>query len=341
MKKFALAAAVAALASPVVALDKMPDESGWSGFVNLGVGSGSIESNFLARLAGIDLDLGDDTIDDFGSPDDESITTFAGNINVNYTFSNLKTQVSIGNDLADFLQFDRSTVLSLRHDFDTVGRLQISALSAAFPQTEVWEDPYLLNESRDETERDSTGVRLTWDKIFGSQFEVKVQTREIELDEERSGQSLVADGTITAGEASLLDREGDHVRAEVGYLFNFGEGTHLVRPSVTYIDKDLDGDAMAQDGYQLGVSWLWNMDRIRWVNNVLYETLEGDEVNPIFDEVNDADSIVFASQMFFPGLFGLDKWEPNVSVLYGDYDSDIDFNDAAGWMVNVQIGRQF
>ena len=141
MKKTALAAAVALLSSPVMALEPMPDESGWSGFFNLGVGSGSIESNFLAKLKGIDLDLGDETIDDFGSPDDESITTFAANINVNYTFSNLKTQVSIGNDLADFLQFDRSTVFSVRHDFDSFGRLQASVLSSAFPQTEVWEDP--------------------------------------------------------------------------------------------------------------------------------------------------------------------------------------------------------
>lgn len=339
MKKLALAAALTAITTPALALDALPEEAGWSGFVNLGVGTGSIESNFLAKLAGIDL--GDDTIDGYGSPDDESLTLPAGNINVNYTFSNLKTQVSIGNDLADFLQFDRSTVLSLRHDFDSIGRLQVSALSAAFPQTEVWEDPYLLNESRDETERDSTGLRLTWDKILGSQFEVKVQSREIELDEERSGQSLVADGTITAAEALLLDREGDVARAELGYLFNFGDGTHLVRPSITYIDKDLDGEAMAQDGYQVGVSWFWNTDDFRWANNVFFETLEGDKENPIFDEVNDADSIVIASQMFFPGLFGLETWEPNIAVLYGDYDSDIDFNDASGWMVNIAIGRTF
>lgn len=338
MKTTITVLALSALALPALALDKMPQESGFSGYVNLGAGTGSIESNFLARLSGIDLDLGDDTIDDFGSPDDESITTPAINLNLNYTFSNLKTQLSLGNDLADFLQFDRSTLLAVRHDFDTVGRIQLAFLSSAFPQTEVWADPYLIGEKRKDTERSSSGGRITWDKIFGSDFELKLTSREIEIDDEDSGEGL----GLSAAERKLLDREGDNVRAELGYLVNVGNGRHFFRPSIAYIDRDLDGDAMSQDGYEVGLSWLFNASKsFRWANNVAYSSLEGDKKNPIFDEVNDADQIVFASQMFFPGLFGLEKWEPNASFIWGDSDSDIDFNDAAGWMINVGIGRTF
>jgi hypothetical protein len=339
MQKTITALAFSALAFPALALDKMPEEPGFSGFVNLGVGTGSIESNFLARLSGLDIDLGDDTINDFGSPDDEDITAPAINLNVNYTFSNLKTQVSLGNDLADFLQFDRSTRLALRHDFDSIGRFQLALLSSAFPQTEVWKDPYLIDEKRKETERSSTGGRITWDKIFGSHFELKLGSRKIELDDERSGEGL----GLSREQRKLLDREGDIMRAELGYLFNLGNGRHFVRPSVAYIDRDLDGDAMAQDGYEVALSWLYNSPskRLTWANNIAYSSLEGDKKNPIFDEVNDADQVVVASQMFFPGLFGMEKWEPNMSVIWGDSDSDIDFNDGAGWMFNVGIGRKF
>ena len=338
MKKTAIALGFSVLALPALGLDKMPEESGFSGFVNLGVGTGSIESNFLARLSGIDIDLSDDTINDFGSPDDEDITAPAINLSVNYTFSNLKTQVSLGNDLADFLQFDRSTLLGLRHDFDSIGRVQLALLSSAFPNTEVWADPYLIGEKRKETERSSTGGRITWDKILGSHFELKLTSREIELDDERSGEGL----GLSRAERKLLDREGDIMRAELGYLFNLGSGRHFLRPSVAYIDRDLDGDAMAQDGYEVALSWLYNPSkRLTWANNIAFSSLEGDKKNPIFDDVNDADQIVFASQMFFPGLFGLEKWEPNMSLIWGDSDSDIDFNDGAGWMFNVGIGRKF
>lgn len=337
MKKIAPALALACACTPAFALDKLPDEPGFSGFVNVGVGTGSIETNMLARLAGIDLDLGDDTIDDFGSPDDESITTLALNLSLRYTFSNMKTQVSLGNDLADFLQFDRSTILALRHDFDTLGRTQVSLLSSAFPQTEVWEDPYVIGESRDETERSALGARFTWDKIFGTQFELKVQQREIELDEERSGQSL----GLSRAQQRLLSREGDNFRSELGYLFNIDNGTHLIRPSVAYIDRDLDGDAMAQDGYEGGISYVYLNGDITWANTLSYSSLEAGSENPIFEENHDSEQIVFATQLFVKGLFGLEEWEPNIAVMYGDSDSDIDFYDSKGWMVNVAIGRTF
>jgi hypothetical protein len=338
VKKTVIALAVAAVSLPALALDKMPEEAGFSGYVNLGAGTGSIESNFLARLSGVDIDLGDDTITDFGSPDDEDITLPAVNLNLNYTFSNLKTQVSLGNDLADFLQFDRSTRLSLRHDFDSLGRMQIALLSSAFPKTEVWADPYELNKSRKETERSSTGGRLTWDKILGSHFELQVSSRTIEIDDERSGEDL----GLSRAQRKLLDREGDINRVELGYMFIMGEGRNILRPSVAYIDRDLDGDAMSQDGVEVGLTWLYNnKENFRWVNNVVYTSLEGDKKNPIFNEVNDADQVGFASQMFFPTLFGLEKWEPNASFIWGDSDSDIDFNDGKGWMFNVGIGRQF
>jgi len=344
VKKTAIALAISAMSLPALALEKMPEESGFSGYVNLGAGTGSIESNFLARLSGIDVDLGDDTITDFGSPDDEDITLPAINLNVNYTFSNLKTQVSLGNDLADFLQFDRSTRLALRHDFDSLGRMQIALLSSAFPATEVWADPYLLDEKRKDTERSTTGGRFTWDKIFGSHFELKVSARTIEIDDENSGEGYRDSNgdPLTRQQRKLLDREGDINRMELGYMFIIGDGTNVLRPSVAYIDRDLDGDAMSQDGVEVGLSWLYNnRDNFRWANNISYSSLEGDKKNPIFNETNDADQIVFASQMFFPNLFGLEKWEPNMSFVWGDSDNDIDFNDAAGWMFNVGIGRQF
>ena len=228
MKKTVACVVLALLGSPVLALDKMPDQPGLSGFFNVSAGAGEIESNFLARLSGIDLELGDQTLDDFGSPDGEDIATVLLNLTVNYTFSNLKTQVSLGNDLSDFLQFDRSTVLSLRHDIDGIGRFQLGLMSSAFPNTEVWEDPYVLDAKRKETERDTTGGRFTWDRMFGSAFELKVQSRELELDEERSGQAL----GLSDAQSALLDREGDKMRVELGYLFELGDGRNLVRPSV-------------------------------------------------------------------------------------------------------------
>lgn len=324
-------------ASSAWALGPLPDTSGWSGFVSLGVGAGSLESNMIADVKVIDVDLGASAITNYGAPGDESFAVPAVALNVSYLFKNKKTLFSIGNDLANFLQFDRSTIVSIRHDTPRAGRFQLAIDSAAAIQTEVWEDPYLLGEDRKKTARDATGVRFTWDKILGSQFELKALTRNIELDDENSGASL----DLSAAERGLLSREGDWTRVELGYLFTFGEGEHLVRPHIAALDRDLDGAAMSQDGFEVGLSYVRNTPTYGWATVVNFSSLDGDAANPLFGGVNDADGFGFASQIFFKKLFGASAWQPNVSLALGELDSDLDFYDSKGWMVTVGLNRRF
>jgi hypothetical protein len=324
-------------ASSAWALGPLPETTGWSGFVSLGVGGGSLESNMIADVKVIDVDLGASTITDYGAPEDESFAVPAVALNVSYLFKDKKTLFSIGNDLANFLQFDRSTIISIRHDTDAGGRFQLAIDSAAAIQTEVWEDPYLLGEDRKKTARDATGLRFTWDKIMGSQFELKALTRNIELDQESSGASL----DLSAAERGLLSREGDWTRLELGYLFTLGGGEHLIRPHIAALDRDLDGAAMSQDGFEVGVSYVRNTPRYGWATVVNFSSLDGDVVNPIFGGVNDADGFGFATQIFFKQLFGKSAWQPNVSLAMGEVDSDLDFYDSEGWMVTVGLSRRF
>ena len=324
-------------ASSAWALGPLPETTGWSGFVSLGVGGGSLESNMIADVKVIDVDLGASAITNYGGPEDESFAVPAVALNVSYLFRDKKTLFSIGNDLANFLQFDRSTIVSLRHDTPRAGRFQLAIDSAAAIQTEVWEDPYLLGEDRKKTARDATGLRFTWDKILGSQFELKALTRKIELDDENSGASL----DLSAAERGLLSREGDWTRVELGYLFTFGEGEHLVRPHIAALDRDLDGAAMSQDGFEVGVSYVRNTPTYGWATVVNFSSLDGDAENPLFGGVNDADGFGFASQIFFKKLFGAGAWQPNVSLAVGELDSDLDFYDSTGWMVTVGLNRRF
>jgi hypothetical protein len=98
---------------------------------------------------------------------------------------------------------------------------------------------------------------------------------------------------------------------------------------------------MAQDGYEVGISYAFQAQNFRWVNNATFQSLEGDKENPIFGDASDEDVIGLATQMFFPGAFGLEKWMPNISALWADGDNDIDFNDSAGWMIQVGMFRSF
>ncbi|MCZ6828242.1 MAG: DUF2860 family protein [Gammaproteobacteria bacterium] len=319
------------------ALNPLGDKTGFSGFVNLGVGGGQVESNFFAKIADTGVDLGNDTIYNLGSPESKDLVMPAVAMELGYTFSNKKTRIFLGNDFSDYLQFDRSTRFAIRHDFGRLGTLQLAYLRAAALATEVWSDPYLVGAKRDSTDMEVSGARLTWDRMFGTAFELKVSATERDIDNEQSGMSQ----PLTPEERQLLDRNGDAYRVELGYMMKL-DGGHLLRPSLSYVDEDRDGRAMAQEGYAAEVTYIYRTkNNTRWVTTASYGKFDGDAVNPLFNKKNDADRYFLASTLFVPGLFGLDKWVTNIGVVWGSQDSDITFNETNMWLINAGLLRRF
>lgn len=335
MKRALLAVAISTLATSALALDPMPREAGFSGVVALGAAGGTVESNFLAEI--VSIDLSDTVINDLDSPDGTDIIVPTLNFNLGYTFADMKTRVYVGTAVESSLDFSNNTVLAVRHDVDSIGSFELAGLAPSGSPVEVWENPYLTNQKRSSTEFTSSGGRITWDKIFDSNFEFIATTRTIDIDEERSGQNL----GLSAAQQKLLDREGDVTRIELGYVFMLGGGENMLRTSVAYIDRDLDGDAMSQDGYELEVSHVYDGGDFKWLNRVMYQSLDGDQDNPIFNKANDADVYLLASELRFPEPFGWEKWTIAAGVQWADNDADIEFNQSSILMATGRIARSF
>ena len=336
MKKLLILPIMAGLSLPSLALQPIGD-AGFNGIVNLGGSAGEIETNFLAQIDGINIDLGDPRIDSFDSPDSESLTMGVANFDVGYTLASGKTRFSVGNDFQDFIEFDRASRIAVRHDFDSIGSMKLAGLAPPALATKVYSDPYQTDVKRGNTDMEVSGARFTWDKIFGSNFEVILSAKNIDIDEERSGRGL----GLSKHEQDLLDRNGDVLGLEVGYKFTLNDNNTL-RPSIKYIDRDLDGDAMSQDGGIIGLTHVYKSDSLVWLNKLSYADMSGDKTNPIFGDKNDADVYGITSVMSFPGSIGfLGKWTPNIGVSWADSDSDIDFNDSNIWMVSAALSRKF
>jgi hypothetical protein len=335
MKKTLIALAVSSLSLPALALDPVADEAGWSGSLGLGAGFGSIETNFVAETWG--FDLGNDKINSQGSPDDEDIGLPVGRLKLGYTLQNKKTMLVAGSGQLDPLMGEFAFSFGVRHDFGNIGTMQLVGITTQGASTKVWADPYQLDVKRGDTDSDSGGGIFTWDKLFGSQFEVEATFRDRNVDDEDSGLAL----GLTQPERDLLDRNGDVNRFEVGYMFELEGGKHALRPYAAYVDYDLDGDAMSQDGFEVGLGYDYTASGAVWMNEIYYSSLDGDKDNPIFGDTNDADRYSISSSLKFPGAFGWEKWVPAVGVMYTDLDSDIDFNDASMWLVSATLVRRF
>lgn len=329
--------ALSAFISPVWGLEPLGDKVGVSGFANLGITGGEMSTNFIARVDVIDIDMSDDTIDDLGSPSSKGFVSPIAAIELGYTFRNKKTRVSVGNDFTNYLQFDRSTMLALRHDFDAVGTLQVSYETSSALATEVWSDPYLTGASRDETDLDISGFGITWDRIFGSNFELKLRATERDIDNENSGESQ----PLTPAERQLLDRNGDVYRVELGYLYTSSNRKHIFRPNIRYTDRDLDGGAMSTETIAAELSYVYlPAQGWRWVNKFRISDYDGDEINPLFGERNDGNGYSLSTALFFRG-FGLEQWSPNIAFNYVKDDADIAFNRSDIWLVTAALLRRF
>ncbi len=246
------------------------------------------------------------------------------NADIRYTFADTRTQIFLGNLIQDAIRFDFTQQLGLRQELGDKGIVGGSLVFSAMP-TEQWSDPFAVGVARSSTDINSTGVRASWDNIWGSNFNGSLTTRNIDVDEERSGQQY--DAIHHTNYASALDRNGKIHALELSYQWRFSGG-HVIEPALIYRDADLDGRAQRykQSGMQLtyakrGAQW-------SFVSNLYLGQSNYDEANPLFGQYADADEFAANAIFFWHNLFGVSALSATASAAYGKSSSDISFYDS-------------
>jgi hypothetical protein len=321
----ALLVVAAASAAPAAwAIDPIPETPGWRGFVVGGVGVTQVKSNFVA--GNTLLDIGRDTvasINDAPRSDDAVHPVVTGEIN--YTFED-QWQVFFGTSLEDALTLDGVTQLGVRKDFGTPGVLQAGYLFSGIP-TQTWEDPYAEGVRRKETDRDSSGFRVQWDRFLGTELQMTMSYRDISVDRERSGQG-VQSVTCNLRCQNLLRRDGDSLSVDASYLFKLGEpAKHLLRPMLRYTVDDRDGKSFSGDGYRAQLSYVYLGQGYMLVTNAAVGATSRDERNPLFNRKTDSDLVALDATLLYRLPTASGRWQAVASLLWGDDDSEVDFHD--------------
>lgn len=332
-----LAFLVCALMSDAYAqLRPFPEKSGFNGFVNLGAGVLRGESNLIAGTKFGDVSKA--TIPSiFAKPDTETTGVPIVNFEVAYTFATKRTQIFVGNLLEDFLRFDFTTQLGARYQFRDKSILAASFVSSSIP-AEVWADPYVANQERQDTDRTSRGIRLTFGRIAGTGLQLQYTQREIRIDDELSGLTQLG---LPFQQAALLDREGDLQRLQVTYYFEVGK-RHRLAPALWFTREDLDGEAMANDLTELYLTYLYFGERFNFVTNVGFGTADYEKTNPIYGRKRDDDRAVLSFTVFDKKLFGdKAKWWGSLSVAGFSEDANIDFYDQTMAVLTLSAFRLF
>lgn len=307
------------------ALEPIPEESGFSGFIRPGVGYMRYKTNMVASFLGYDLsDEKTNSLTD--SPSSESSGIALVPFSLQYTFASSRTQLFLGTELTDLIRFDLSQQAGIKQGIGKAGVLQGGFLFSGIP-AKVWKDPYVVDQDRDDTKRKNNGVRLVWDRIFGSQLQLQYTYRDIDISSERSGEFL----GLTKAERDLLDRNGDRHVGEILYRFAFAKKHRLV-PAFIFSKEDLDGDAMASDIYDFQLTYGYFGDPFALTVNGFVGWADYDKKNPIYSKKQDDDRYGLQASVFYKNpwdwkLFGSKPMNFYISAAYVDIDSNIDFYD--------------
>lgn len=141
--KLILACVLSIWGSAAFAIEPIPQESGFSGFMNIGGLYVDVKSNMIA---GNDFaDVGKKKINSiYKSPDSESDFMPMFNFEFRYTFADSRTQIYAGNTLEDFLRFDLTAQVGVRQEMPDSSVVAASFVFSSIP-AEVWKDPYMAN----------------------------------------------------------------------------------------------------------------------------------------------------------------------------------------------------
>jgi hypothetical protein len=304
------------------AIDPIPEEGGFSGRVNVGASWLRVKSNMVSGSKF--GDLSSDRINSiYDEPDSETNINPAFGGELRYTIADTRTQFFLGSALIDRLRFDLSQAFGVRKQWDETGIFEGAFLFSTIP-TEVWEDPYVAGAKREETDRTSKGGRLSWSRIYNSNFHATYSYRDIEIDDELSGTSAAL--TLNPADQALLSREGDHHQAEILYTHQLCENQWLA-PAFQYDHYGLDGDAMGNDMYSLQLTHTFATEKWRLVSNLSYGFANYEERNPIYQKTQDADRYGISTTLLYPNFFNVKNLTGILGVAYLLEDSNIDFYD--------------
>ncbi len=302
-------------------LAKIPQESGFSGFVNGGAGLWRVEDNMVKKIGFFQV-----SDDDIGSidnkPKSETSASPIFNYNVRYTFASTRTQIFLGSLLDDILRFDAVTLLGVRQELPDQSVIGVSYVFSPLV-TEVYKDPYETGTNRNGTDRNVNGVRLSYDDILGSDLSFQYTYRNIDIDSERSGRQL----GLSSSDQDRLDRNGDRHDVQVLYRYVLQDGgiKHTLIPSFKYSYYDLDGGAMTYDYFNFNLNYRYDVEKFAFAVNGYYGYADYDKSNPIFGKTREDDRYGFSLLGFYKRFLGVEGLALNGTVTINRSDSNIDF----------------
>lgn len=296
---------------------------GFSGYIQPMAGAGSITS--LSRVTDSNRQI--TSFDQDAESETEFIPILL--FKAGYTFQNGATRLYAGTPRENILEGNFIFEAGIRQKTSNETILtaawipEIPALD-----NEVWEDPFLLNSARRETDRDSQAFRISAENISGKGITMKYGFGRQKIENEQSGAYLAGQpgSSLTSQDLADLKRSGDFHVFEVFTMIPASR-KFMIRPGLSYKRGHTDGDAMRfhHAGGQLGL--LYMKSKFECNLNLKLGWRPYDSAHPIFEETREDLSYGATFGINYLQPFDLEDMKISFFSLVSQTASNIDFYD--------------
>ncbi|MGD8242352.1 MAG: DUF2860 family protein [Desulfobacterales bacterium] len=197
------------------------------------------------------------------------------------------------------------------------------------PFGEVWEDPYLVDSDRHETDKHTYGAQIDYTRIGGTGFEAGYTLSRIDIDDDEIGKRF-----------DDLERDGWIHALQLGYAFKLTPGLTLL-PQAGFTVGDLDGEANSYRGYRfkLGLRRLAPTHFFNLSAEIGYQ--DYDDEHPIF--FKDREDVTYSIFGLYTrsNLFGHTPLFGTLLAGYRHRSVNIDFLEADTVISGIMLGYQF
>ncbi|GAK82672.1 hypothetical protein JCM19238_215 [Vibrio ponticus] len=311
---------------------QLAETAGFSGEVSLSTGFYSIESN---------LNTNDDNKNLKGLGQTNDAVT--GGLllplgNLAYTFGDaLNQQFYMGTSREDIAT--GTLAFEMGYKYQLVSGMIIDAsILPTIMSGEVWADPFAENGERTTTDEDGNAYRLKLENIMGSKFSVDMAYATKDVENEHSGVQLEEQGKIA--DTDVLRRDADAFYFRTDYKYMVDQNT-MLKPRLTYISADADGEANSFTGYGVELSYFKMLNRHQFALTAGFNSRDYDAVNPVFDTTREDDEMSLFAAYEYENFMDWQDWSLVSFAGFGSTDSNIDFYDKNEYIMSVGMNYHF
>ena len=259
-----------------------------------------------------------------------------------YTFAELRTQLFLGVLPETLVQGQFQVEAGVRHDLLDGTSLRASAIPITPFEKETWQDPFVVDQNRKETDITSYGFKLTAENIRASGIGLEYRWKQQKVDKEKSGTFLISQPASPLTPDDLDDLERD----SISHLFSAEYSFELVprmtlKPILRYTREDAKGSANSFHALTTQLSFSYLGDKWRAFVNGIVKREWYDDTHPVFDKTRRDFNLGLFAILAYKDPFGLKDFR--IDWLNGFFmsNSNIDFYESTNYITAFGIAYNF